>query len=212
MAGCGDGSIVTVATRRLDLVAASAAIARAEARRAPAWWRVIGAQAPPAWPPPFNDAASAAWFATALEHDPAAIGWYTWYVVERTDAGRGRILGNAGFTGRPDAHGSVEIGYALLPMFQGLGYGTELASALVAWAFAHDDVQRVIAVTYPDLIASIRVLEKTGFAPTSRTLPMGAINFELRRSMFARHIARLQAADRRPQTRSGLGPDGACRL
>jgi RimJ/RimL family protein N-acetyltransferase len=183
-AGLDDGSIVTVATRRLDVIAASANVARAEARRAPAWWRLVGANAPPAWPPPFNDDASAAWFAAALENDPSAIGWYTWYAAERTAEGRGRILGNAGFTGRPDARGSVEIGYALLPPFQRRGYGTELVSALIEWAFSHRTVERVLAVTYADLVGSIRVLEKTGFAPTSRALPAGAINFELRRTSY----------------------------
>jgi ribosomal-protein-alanine N-acetyltransferase len=144
----------------------------------------VGAHAPPAWPPPFNDPASAEWFASALEVDPSAIGWYTWYVVERTAEGRGRILGNAGFTGRPDTRGSVEIGYALLPPFHRRGYATELVSALVAWAFSHHAVERVLAVTYADLIGSVRVLEKTGFVPTSRALPAGAINFELRRTTY----------------------------
>jgi RimJ/RimL family protein N-acetyltransferase len=175
---------VTVATRRLDLIAASADVARAEARRAPAWWHLVGAHAPPAWPPPFNDSASAAWFASALERDPSATGWYTWYVSERTSGGRGRLLGNAGFTGRPDARGSVEIGYALLPCFQRRGYGTELVSGLVAWAFSHVEVQRVLAATYADLLGSIRVLEKTGFELTTRTLPAGSLRFELRRSMY----------------------------
>jgi RimJ/RimL family protein N-acetyltransferase len=173
-----------VTTPHLDLIAASADVASAEARRAPAWWRLVGAQAPPAWPPPFNDAASAAWFAAALANDPSAIGWYIWYVAERTAEGRGRLIGNAGFAGRPDARGSVEIGYALLPPFQRRGYGSELVSALVAWAFERREVERVLALTYPDLIGSIRVLEKTGFAATSHALPAGAINFELRRTTY----------------------------
>jgi RimJ/RimL family protein N-acetyltransferase len=93
-------------------------------------------------------------------------------------------VGNCGFTGRPDTHGSVEIGYSLLAPHHGQGLGTELVSALVAWAFEAPRLERVLAETYPDLVASVRVLEKNGFQLTGRGSRPGLILFELRRRVF----------------------------
>ena len=94
-----------------------------------------------------------------------------------------------GFTGPPDARGSVEIGYSLLPEWQGQGHGTELTAALVAWAFSHARVHRVLAVTSPILPASIRVLEKNGFQPMCRGRQAGSLVFELRRGVFECRLA-----------------------
>lgn len=115
---------------------------------------------PPAtWPPPLNDEASQRWFLDMLRRDPQAVGWGLWYVVA-TDPDR-LLIGNIGFKGRP-SDGRCEIGYSLLPQFQSRGYATEAARALIAWAFGHADVEQVAAETLPELVASIRVMEKCG--------------------------------------------------
>ena len=43
------------------------------------------------------------------------------------------------------------------------GYASEATQALVARASSERGVRRIIAQTYPDLVASIGVLEKSGF-------------------------------------------------
>jgi RimJ/RimL family protein N-acetyltransferase len=181
---------LTLATPRLDLIAANPDIAYAEATGEPHWWRRLRASSPVAWPPPLNDASSLRWYAEAVTSDPDGVGWYTWYVLERDASLPRRLIGNAGFTGRPDPSGSAEIGYALLPLHQQRGYGTELVRALVDWAFRHADVKRVMAETYPDFIASVRVLEKNGFTLAGRAARPGAIRYELRRSVFVRRFNR----------------------
>jgi RimJ/RimL family protein N-acetyltransferase len=75
----------------------------------------------------------------------------------------GLVIGNAGFTGPPDAEGMVEIAYGVVPDFQGRGYATEAADALVAWAAKNGRVAIVRAHTLPKRNASTRVLEKCGF-------------------------------------------------
>lgn len=77
--------------------------------------------------------------------------------------GPGRVLiGSGGFFDLGD--GSWMIGYSVLDAYQRLGYATEAVSALVAWAFQRDPSPRtIVATTYPELVASIRVLEKNGF-------------------------------------------------
>jgi RimJ/RimL family protein N-acetyltransferase len=57
----------------------------------------------------------------------------------------------------------VEIAYGIVPSFQGNGYATETAEALVAFAFARGDVRLVRAHTAPVENASTHVLTKCGF-------------------------------------------------
>lgn len=176
--------MLSLLTPRLELLAATPEIALAEARGEP-WHLALDAHAPAAWPPPLNDAASLGWFARSVARDPGGEGWYTWYACLRErQRGRRVVAGNCGFKGRPDAGGSVEIGYSLLPDWQGRGLGTELVAGLAAWAFHHPEVERIMAETYPLLVASVRVLEKNGFSLVGRGSLPDSIRFELRRGVF----------------------------
>jgi RimJ/RimL family protein N-acetyltransferase len=179
---------LVVRTARLELTAAEPGVARGEANSTTGWYGPLEVPPPPAWPPPLNDARSLAWFARSIASDPAGLGWYGWYVVSTQNGGRA-LIGNGGFKGRPDARGSVEIGYSLLPEHQRKGFGTELTAALVSWAFGHGAVARVMAETLPELVGSIRVLEKNGFEFVGRGSEPGIILFELRRSVFERRTA-----------------------
>ena len=62
----------------------------------------------------------------------------------------------------PPSSLDVEIGYRLLPQAWGMGFATEGARALVAYAFGTLKLDRVVAVTHPDNGASQRVLAKAG--------------------------------------------------
>ena len=73
------------------------------------------------------------------------------------------VIGTAGFKGAPGQDRSVEIAYGIVPAFEGRGYATEAALALVTFAFADDRVDLVSAHTLPARNASTRVLEKCGF-------------------------------------------------
>lgn len=72
-------------------------------------------------------------------------------------------VGTAGFKGPPDADGMVEVAYGVVPAFEGRGYATEAAAALVAYAFESGLVRTVRAHTLPAPNASTRVLRKCGF-------------------------------------------------
>ncbi|TMI95424.1 MAG: GNAT family N-acetyltransferase, partial [Bacillati bacterium ANGP1] len=82
------------------------------------------------------------------------------FVVHREG---GSVIGSAGFKGPPDSTGIVEVAYGIVPSFQGRGYATEAAAALVAFAFASGRVRLVRAHTWPEANASTRVLLKCGF-------------------------------------------------
>ncbi|WP_054848614.1 GNAT family N-acetyltransferase [Methanoculleus chikugoensis] len=56
------------------------------------------------------------------------------------------------------------IGYSVLDEFQGRGgYATEAIRHLTAAIFSLPGIRRIEAALYPDLAASIKVLEKNGF-------------------------------------------------
>ena len=58
----------------------------------------------------------------------------------------------------------VDIGFAFLPQYAGVGYAYESACAVMAHAKNDIGLKRVIAITNPDNVASIRLLEKLGLA------------------------------------------------
>ena len=183
--------MLSICTARLELVAALPDVTANEAAGVADWYAPLHVPEPDTWPPPFNDHASQTWFARRLAREQAAPGWLLWYVVRRPDAvvDDRVLIGNGGFTGAPDARGSIEIGYSLLAPWHGRGYGTELTGALVAWAFSHAAVERVLAMTYATLIPSIRVLEKNGFQRVCRGRDAGSLVFELRRTVHEKRVA-----------------------
>ena len=108
---------------RLELIAAAADVTSREASGAEDWYAPLRRGKPEAWPPPFNDEWSQTWFARRIAREGTESGWLLWYVVRRPDTETNRrvLIGNGGFTGAPDARGSVEIGYSLLPSWQRTG-------------------------------------------------------------------------------------------
>jgi len=75
----------------------------------------------------------------------------------------GAVVGGCGYKGPPDADAVVEIAYGVEPAHRGKGYATEMARALVTFAFTTNDVRLVRAHTRPQNDASSRVLTKCGF-------------------------------------------------
>ena len=68
-----------------------------------------------------------------------------------------------GFKGAPDRDNTVEIGYLTFEAHQGQGHATTLAASLVQIA-EEERVQAMTAHTLMEANASMRVLEKNGFA------------------------------------------------
>jgi len=89
------------------------------------------------------------------------------FAVDRTS---GVAVGVGGFKGLPDDTGTVEIAYGVARVQEGLGFATEIAAALTAFAFEDPRVTHVIAHTLPANRASSRVLEKCGFEYTGNVI------------------------------------------
>lgn len=107
-----------------------------------------------------SDEVSPEWLA-ALRDSSGPDPWrHGFFVVHRESRS---VIGAAGFKGPPDSSGMVEIGYGIVPSFEGRGYATEAAAALVGFAFATGHVRLVRAHTLPASNPSTRVLLKCGF-------------------------------------------------
>lgn len=165
-------------TERLRLIPATLELADADLHNRMEFSHQLGARVLDSWPPPLNDESSMKYTVDSLRKNPEAAGWAAWYWVAKKH--KPVVVGQGGFKGVPSG-GSVELGYSLLPEFQKKGYASEAVAALLAWAFAHEEVGRVVAETLPELTPSIRVLEKAGFANIGRGSEEGTIRFELRR-------------------------------
>jgi ribosomal-protein-alanine N-acetyltransferase len=98
---------------------------------------------------------------TATAPDPWRLGFA---IVHRTE---NVVIGLCGFTGPPAPDGTVEIAYSTAPAYEGKGYATEAAGALVDFALESGRVTKVYAHTLPEINASTRILEKCGFKKTA---------------------------------------------
>ena len=72
------------------------------------------------------------------------------------------VIGDVGFKGSPNERGEINLGYSILPRFQGKGYATEAATGMIEWGLAQLGVKKISATCSLDNSASIRVLQKAG--------------------------------------------------
>ncbi|EEM05058.1 MULTISPECIES: GNAT family N-acetyltransferase [Bacillus] len=110
------------------------------------------------WPmPDYKDILP--WVAEGLRKNPKQSKW-SGLIVHKED---NVIIGDMGCKGAPDPTGTVEIGYSIVPEYQGKGYATEMAKAFVEWLERNEEVQTIQADCLTSNAASSRVLEKAGF-------------------------------------------------
>jgi [ribosomal protein S5]-alanine N-acetyltransferase len=154
-----------LASRRLDLPPLTiAALEALIAGDRPALETATGARFPePLAAPPLMDDALPH-FRDVLLTSPDTGSWGPYLLVLRES---GEAVGSAGFTGPPDATGSVTLGYSVYPMFQRQGIASEAVKSLAGWALAQPGVRRVRATIPPEHVASQCVAARAGFRQTS---------------------------------------------
>lgn len=166
-----------IETPRLLLRVGNADRLRAELAGGEGFALVLGASVPASWPPPLFDQGAVQWMLERVEADSYWITWGARYFLRKHTEGPAVAVGAGGFKGPPDATGTVELGYSIVPEQQRNGYASEAVEGMVAFAFTHPEVKRVIAETLPSLEPSIGVLQKTGFHLTQEDAGEGVIRF-----------------------------------
>ena len=81
------------------------------------------------------------------------------YLVELKTSGT--AIGLCGLIKR-DTLDDIDIGFAFLPEYNGFGYAFEAAISTLQFAFESLEINRLVAITTPDNINSIKLLEKIG--------------------------------------------------
>jgi ribosomal-protein-alanine N-acetyltransferase len=162
-------------TDRLRLVAGTEVLAAAEIEDRAEFARLLGAFVPERWPPDNLKDVLGYFYGLHKEH-PEWEGWLAWYAV-RIDNDYPILCGSIGFKGPPDKQRVVEIGFSVLPEFQGQGLATEMVAGMVRWAKSQSEARQIEAETNIDNRASIRVLEKNGFARVGPGAESNTIRF-----------------------------------
>lgn len=85
------------------------------------------------------------------------------------EKGSEKFIGHIDLVKYTDDEKVLEVGYILLKPFQGKGYGSEAAKAIIYEYIPYlqqsgYDIQKVIATVHPDNIPSQKVLQKLGFS------------------------------------------------
>ena len=171
-------AVLCIDSSRLSLVAATLRHVEAELEGAASLAVLIGAAVPASWPPGEYDRNAQEYFRDRLAAaSPADAGWFGWYAI--TDSApftTPTLVAAAGFVGPPDADGTAEIGYSVVPEATGLGFATEAVQALLAWAL-RSGASRVIAHTTPSNEASVAVLHRCGFLEEGPGPDPGTVRF-----------------------------------
>jgi GNAT superfamily N-acetyltransferase len=87
-----------------------------------------------------------------------------WGSFLAVDVDRRTLVGTCAYKGPPDPDGAVEIAYFTFPACEGRGYATRMAALLTDRAALPPPAVTVRAHTLPERNASVRILEKLGFA------------------------------------------------
>lgn len=120
---------------------------------------VLGSQLDPEWP----DTDLLGILRRHAQAGPQAERFGVWVMIERDS---GTVVGDIGFHAPPDAAGTVELGYSVVPSRRRRGYATDAARAVVSWAISQPSVRTVVAGCDPANEPSARVLQRVGFHRT----------------------------------------------
>jgi [ribosomal protein S5]-alanine N-acetyltransferase len=95
-----------------------------------------------------------------LDADPGEAAWITRVIV---DLARNVAVGRAGYHGRPDSVGMVEVGYSVDQVYRRQGYARAALAVLLERAAREPSVRTVRATISPDNTASRTLVLQYGF-------------------------------------------------
>lgn len=117
------------------------------------------------WDPAYSLQDAEAFVGAVASASPGSPG--EWFQFAAISAKTGHLIGDVGLRTDAGEAGLMELGITLSTEYQGLGYATEMATAVIDYAFTTLGAASVRAITDTRNDASIRLLERVGFARTA---------------------------------------------
>ncbi|KAK9444462.1 acetyltransferase gnat family protein [Metarhizium brunneum] len=96
--------------------------------------------------------------AVQIRGDPEDAAWVTRLLITSD----GTVVGRAGFHGRPDATGMVEVGYSIDPQHRRQGHARAALAIMIEMARNDPSVRTLRATVAPDNVASRTLIESFG--------------------------------------------------
>jgi len=94
--------------------------------------------------------------------DPLAYEYDLWPVVEKNSS---EVIGHCGLLDKEvDGKQEIELNYILSKNVWGKGYATEIASAIMKYAFDEKNLKRLIALIKPENRKSESIAKKIGMS------------------------------------------------
>ncbi|MGH6761833.1 MAG: GNAT family N-acetyltransferase [Phyllobacterium sp.] len=115
------------------------------------------------------------------------LGFGFWAIEDKAS---GALIGEAGFLNarreiEPPLDGSAEMGWALLPCYQGKGLAMEAITAALEWGKSNLDFLRATCIISPDNAPSLRLAERCGYRQFAQTTYKASPVILLERQLIA---------------------------
>ena len=167
-----------IVTPRLRLITITPSMLKSEQSSDGRLGELIKCAIPANWPPIDWEPHVFDFILSQFERYPEQIGWHR-YVSFRHPNGSHDLIGALGAFSKEATPTECEIGYSILPPFDGRGLATEGTQALISFLRNAQHLTSIIAHTFPSLPASIRVMEKCGLAFEGNGEEAGTIRYRL---------------------------------
>jgi [ribosomal protein S5]-alanine N-acetyltransferase len=168
-----------IVTSRLSLVAITPEMLKSEQTND---YQRLGEQLqaaiPANWPPVDWEPHVLVFILNQFQERPEQIGWHR-HVIFRHPDGTRSLIGSLGAFSKSVPPSECEIGYSILPPFEGKGLATEGAKALIEYLRKDERISSIIAHTFPRLTGSIRVMGKCGLTFDGTGEEEGTIRYRL---------------------------------
>lgn len=150
-----------IETERLKLICADEAMLHAVNEGGDAIGKLLNVNVPVPWTE--NDDKPFRYSLEKISSSPDDRTWWTYFHVLKSE---NMLTGTCGFKGPRAENGIVDFGYETAEAYRNRGLATELAKALIQFAFKNDRVKMVMAHTLAEENASAKVLRKCGLKIT----------------------------------------------
>jgi [ribosomal protein S5]-alanine N-acetyltransferase len=167
-----------IVTPRLALITVTPETVRSEQAGDNRLGELIGCTIPTNWPPANWEPHVFDFLLAQFDQHPDQIGWCRYVAFPHPDGSR-TLIGTLGAFTKAAAPTEAEIGYSVLPQFEGHGFATEAAKAIIDFLRSDERITSIIAHTFPSIRGSIRVMEKCGLTFDGEGEEAGTIRYRL---------------------------------